>query len=168
MKITIRQAQADDAQAILELSKVFGSETDNLSFGEEGLPITVEQEREFLLTQSKAEKDIFLVAIKDGEIVGTGNYAAFPRKRMAHRGKIGMSIRKSAWGLGIGSMLLEKLLEFAKITAGAEIVSLEVRSDNERAINLYKKFGLKKVGCFKGYFKIDNELIDFDIMEKYL
>ena len=62
---------------------------------------------------------------------------------------------------------MEKLLNFAKDTAKADIVSLEVRSDNQRAINLYKKFGFEKIGCFKRYFKINNELIDFDIMEKF-
>lgn len=63
---------------------------------------------------------------------------------------------------------MEKLLDFAKNIAKSEVVSLEVRSDNQRAINLYQKFGFEKIGHFKGYFKIDNELIDFDIMEKIL
>ena len=63
-------------------------------------------------------------------------------------------------------MILEQLLNFAEETAKADIVSLEVRSDNQRAIHLYKKFGFENVGCFKGYFKIDNQLIDFEIMQK--
>ena len=166
MKIEIRQAQVEDAQAILELLKIVGSETDNLSFGEIGITITVEEEREYLFDILNSEKDIFLVAFKDGELVGTANYVTFTQNRMSHRGEIGISIKKSAWGIGIGSMLMEKLLDFAKDTAKVDIVSLEVRSDNQRAINLYKKFGFGTIGCFKGYFKINNELIDFDIMEK--
>ena len=167
MKIEIRQAQVEDAQAILELLKIVGSETDNLSFGEIGIPITVEEESAYLLDISNSEKDVFFVAFKDGELVGTANYVTSTNKRMSHRGEIGMSIQKSAWGIGIGSLLMEKLLDFAKDIAKADIVSLEVRSDNQRAINLYKKFGFEKIGCFKGYFKINNELIDFDIMEKF-
>lgn len=85
---------------------------------------------------------------------------------MTHRGEIGIGIKKSAWGLGIGSMLMEKLLDFAFNKAHTEIISLEVRSDNKRAIHLYEKYGFQKVGCFKGYFKINGEFIDFDIMEK--
>lgn len=38
---------------------------------------------------------------------------------------------------------MEELLKFAKDTAGLEIIMLEVRSDNERAINLYKNLVLK-------------------------
>ena len=68
MKIEIRQAQVEDAQAILELLKIVGSETDNLSFGEIGIPITVEEESAYLLDISNSEKDVFLVAFKDGEL----------------------------------------------------------------------------------------------------
>ena len=96
------------------------------------------------------------------------NYSTFSKPRMAHRGEFGISVRKSAWGKGIGTMLMENLLSFAKNSAHAEIVSLQVRSDNDRAKNLYRKFGFSSIGTFKGYFKIDGEYIDFDIMEKQL
>lgn len=168
MNITIQRAQAEDAQDILELSKILGSETDNLTFGEEGISMSVEEEAEHLSSIFDSENVLFLTARKDGELAGTASYASFTKKRMTHRGEIGICIRKSAWGMGIGSMLMEKLLDFAKNTAKAEIVSLEVRSDNYRAFSLYEKFGFEKIGHFKGYFKINGELIDFDIMEKIL
>lgn len=63
---------------------------------------------------------------------------------------------------------MQTLLDFAKTTAKSEIVELEVRSDNVNAIKLYEKFGFEKIGVFKGFFKIDGKLIDFDIMEKIL
>ena len=88
MKIEIRRAKEGDAQIILEFSKVIGSETDNLSFGEAGIPITVEQEKEFLSSVLKSEKDIFLVAFQDGDLVGTASYLTFSQKRMSHRGEI--------------------------------------------------------------------------------
>lgn len=63
---------------------------------------------------------------------------------------------------------MQTLLDFAKTTAKSEIVELEVRSDNVNAIKLYEKFGFEKIGVFKGFFKIDGKLIDFDLMEKIL
>ena len=75
-----------------------------------------------------------------------------------------ISVKKSMWGNHIGTLLMEKMLDFAKNTAKAEIISLEVRSDNESAISLYRKFGFETVGTFKGFMKIRGEYVDCDIM----
>lgn len=168
MAIIIERAKATDAEAILNFSKICGSETDNLSFGESGIPISAEQEASHIGSIERSDTDIFLVARDGGEIVGTGNYSSFSKKRMRHRGEFGISVKKSYWNQGVGTMLMEHILDFAKNVARSEIVSLEVRSDNEAAIHLYRKFGFEKIGTFKGYFKIGEELIDFDIMELFL
>ena len=46
--VEIRIATPEDAAAILAFCKLAGAETDNLSFGAEGVSFTVEQEQEFL------------------------------------------------------------------------------------------------------------------------
>ncbi len=48
--------------------------------------------------------------------------------------------------------MMERILDFAKNVAGTEIISPEVRSDNEKAIALYRHFGFEKIGTFQGYF----------------
>ena len=168
MAIIIEKAKAEDAEAILDFTKVCGSETDNLSYGKSGIPVSVENEASYLKSIENSETAMFIVARDGKEIVGTGSYSSFPKKRMAHRGEFGISVRKSYWNQGIGTMLMEYILDFARNVAKSEIVSLEVRSDNEAAIHLYRKFGFEKIGTFKGYFKIGVELIDFDIMELFL
>lgn len=167
-ELVVAPARPEDAAEILELLKIVGGETDNLSFGGEGLPVSAEEERAYLASAAGSDREIFLTARLDGALAGTAHYASFPKKRMAHRGEIGISVRRSAWGLGVGARLMEELLRFAGETARAEIVSLEVRSDNQRAIRLYRRFGFEKIGCFRGYFKIDGALVDFDLMEKLL
>lgn len=167
-EIKIQRASPDDAKEILSLLKVIGSESDNLSFDENGLSVTEKEEADFLSSIEHSDREAFFVARKASEIIGTAHYTAFSKKRMAHRGEFGICVRKSECGKGIGSRLLEEVLRFAKEVARSEIVSLEVRSDNHGAIRLYKKFGFEKTGCFHGFFKINDELIDFDIMEKVL
>ena len=81
------------------------------------------------------------------------NYSTFSKPRMAHRGEIGISVRKSAWGKGIGTMLMEKLLRFAKNSANAEIVSLEVRSDNDRAKICTGNLALEPSELLKDFLK---------------
>ena len=48
------------------------------------------------------------------------------------------------------------MIDFAE-KSGIEIIELAVRSDNERAIRLYKKHGFQEIGVYKSYFKIDEK-----------
>ena len=164
--IFIVRATPEDAEAILAYSAVVGAESDNLTFGADGIPLSVEQEKEFLASACASKTDRLWLAKSGDEIVGLANYSVFHRKRMAHRGEFGISVRKAFWGKGIGTQLMQTILNFAAVVARSEIISLEVRSDNDRAISLYQKFGFEKIGTFKGYFKIDGKLVDFDIMER--
>ena len=44
MSIEIRKALAGDAEELFDLMRILGKETDNLTFGKEGLPFTVEEQ----------------------------------------------------------------------------------------------------------------------------
>ena len=59
--IIIKEALPEDAEARIAYSKQVGSETDNLSFGKEGFPVSVEDEQEaivapFICTKNSALK----------------------------------------------------------------------------------------------------------------
>ena len=166
--IIIERAKACDTKEIRDFWKIVGGETDNLSFGSEGKPGTESEDYEKIKSIENSSTEAYFVAKKDSKIIGTAHYTASSRKRMNHRGTIGLCILQSESGKGLGTRFMQTLLDFAKNTAKSEIVSLEVRSDNINAIKLYQKFGFEKIGVFKGFFKIDGKLIDFDLMEKIL
>ena len=145
-----------------------GGETDNLTFGVEGPGRSVEEEEALLRDLAASANSVVLLAKKGGEIVGNARFRGMARARLRHRGELAISVRKSEWGQGIGSRLLEAALDFAVHTAHAEIVSLEVRSDNARAIRLYEKYGFRKIGQFQGFLKIAGREVDCDLMNLYL
>ena len=162
--IEIRKARVFDAKNILEYCKNVGAESDNLTFGAEGVSITVEKEQEYLENIYNSTKDLYLVAVCDNEIVGTAVFSSFTKARLSHRAEISISVRKKIWGQHIGTQFMERIIDFAKNTAGTEIISLEVRSDNERAIKLYEKFGFEKIGTFNGFMKINGIDVSCDFM----
>ena len=166
--IIIKKAMPADAGEILAYLKKVGGETDNLTFGEEGLPFSIEDERRYLENLTQSTTSVMYVAKKDEKIVGVASFNGMLGVRMKHRGELAVSVLKCEWGKGIGSILIEAIIDFAKNVAQAEIISLEVRSDNKRAIRLYEKYGFEKIGCFKGFFKINGEYIDFDLMNLQL
>ncbi len=165
MNVVIEKAKPCDAKEMLELTKILGSETDNLTFGKGGVNKSIESEISYLESLQNDKSNVFLLAKIDSKIIGVANYSSYPKERLSHRGEIGLSVLREYWNKGIGSMLLKEILVFAKKSAKADIVSLAVRSDNLPAIHLYQKFGFEKVGTFKGYLKINNEYVDSDIMQ---
>ena len=161
-KLLIREIQPADAEKLIMFSKQVGGETDNLTFGADGFPITVEQEIARLQAMADDPKTIMYSAWREDELIATGSIHSMPR-RMAHRAELGLTVIKEEWNKGIGSLLLEQIIQFAK-GIGIEIINLEVRSDNAAAIHLYEKFGFQRIGTSPAYFKIDNSYYDFEIM----
>ena len=168
MNITYREAEPSDAGKFLEYSKIVGSETDNLTFGAEGLSLTISQEADFIRKFAGNPGSIMIVAFDEGELIGTGAVSVVSGKpRFAHRSEIAISVRKDYWGKGIGTGIMNVLMDFAR-KSGAEVLELEVRSDNEAAISLYKKFGFEKIGTNEKFFKINGEFFAADYMNLYL
>lgn len=160
--IVIRELQPEDAEKLIAYIKRIGGETDNLTFGPEGFPVTVEQEKAMLRSKTEHPKSVMYGAWRGEELVGDGSLDAMPR-RMSHRAELGLTVVKEMWNKGIGSRILEKLIEYAK-EAGIEILNLEVRSDNLPAIHLYEKYGFQRIGTSPAFFKIGDTYYDFEIM----
>ena len=158
----VELARAEDGAALLQYLKIIGGETNNLSFGPEGVPLSVEAEEAYLRAQEGSADNVQYLARVDGEIIGTASLNRKPN-RMRHRGEFGISLKKAWWGCGAASALAEAILAFAREN-GFEQLNLEVRGDNARAIRLYEKLGFRKLCTFPAFFKIGGEPVDFDLM----
>ena len=163
MSITYRTAAPSDAAALLEYLKAVGGETDNLTFGAAGIPFTLEQEQKYLEGLQTDPVNSLLLALDGEKIVGNACVDGSPNARLCHRRNLAITVLRDYWGRGIGTGLMEKMLAFCR-ESGAELASLEVRSDNERAKALYRKFGFVSFGTFPKFFKIDGQYFDVDCM----
>ena len=117
------------------------------------------------------ERSFMLAAFLDGELVGDcGVNAMAPKDRfkMRHRASLGISIKKKAWGLGLGTVLIERALEQTKENGFAQ-VELGVFADNERAQRLYQKLGFQQMGRIPNAFYLkDGTFRDEIQMVKFL
>lgn len=144
--LTIRNAKREDALNLINYVNKIGGESDFLTFGENGLNITLEREEEILESHIGADNKIYIIAEIENEIVGSLNYSGGIRQRVRHTGEFGVSVSKEYWGLGIGKELVKYLIDWAKEGNVIKKINLRVREDNERAIKLYEKLGFKKEG----------------------
>ena len=66
--------------------------------------------------------------------------------RRRHSGGLGIMVRTDCQGQGIGTALLEAVLDLADNWLMLRRVELEVYADNQRAVRLYEKFGFETEG----------------------
>ena len=168
MDYIIRKPTSSDAEKMLEYLKIIGGETDNLTFGAEGFPISLENEKRYLDNLLESKTSAIFVAMNGDTIIGDISFDGSSRERLKHRGSIGLSVRRDYWHMGVGSALMEKALDFAKNVAGAEVVVLEVRCENERAISLYEKYDFEITGRIPAMMKINGRFIDCYTMTRFL
>ena len=77
-----------------------------------------------------------------------------------------VSIRKEFQGMKLSNILMEDCFNRVK-ALGCKKINLEVRTTNERAINLYKKHGFEDVIIRKNYYgKNEDALILSKILEE--
>ena len=167
MNMIIEKAKPEDARAILDHLKRVGGESDNLSFGAEGLPFSVEDEYKYIESVSNAKNSAYLLAKESGNIIGDCSISGLSR-RFSHRGELGITVAKEYWNMGVGSALLSRALYIAKSELELEVISLVVRSDSKAAIHLYKKMGFQYIGTSEKYFKNDAKYFSADLMDIYL
>lgn len=151
--IHIRPARVEDAAAMLSYLRQIGGESDNLTFGAEGLPLTVEQEAQRLAAAQSDPNFVMLVAECAGELIGLCGLSRTPRARLAHRAAVDVSVRRAYWNRGIATQLMTRLLALGE-AAGVTVFALEVLEDNLPAIHLYEKLGFHTVGRMERFFRM--------------
>lgn len=168
VRYIVRTGTIEDSEAILDIQKSVVSEGEFLIALASEFTKTYSQQREWVQSILENEKETLLVAEKEGEVIGWIVFQMTKnRMRLSHTGTFGMMISKSYRGLGIGSMLLQALLDWAENHPLIEKVSLGVFATNHGAISLYKKMGFIEEGRKVKEFKMsENEYVDDILMYK--
>ena len=95
--------------------------------------------------------DLLLVAVTDdGELVGGAGLhpvGASPRRR--HAMTLGMQVQPAWQRQGIGTRLLQALIDYADDWLGLLRLELEVYADNHKARALYERFGFVQEGLHR-------------------
>ena len=166
--LEIRSVEEGDAAELLDYLKTVGSETDYLTFGKEGVGYTLEEERKFIRSKEADDNHLFITGLIDGKIIASLGVVVGNRKRIAHCGEFGMTVRKEFWNCGVGSALVDYMLDWANRRKTIKKINLLVRSDNHRAINLYLKKGFQFEGCNRNGMQVGDQLFDFYYMGRVI
>ena len=144
----IRSAVHEDAKALSDIRLQIDGETENLDREKGEAFIDVQGFEQLIQIDTKSKKNLFLVAVVDDKIVGFSRCEENLLKRFAHKVEFGVCVLKDYWGYGIGKNLLKESITWADANEVKKI-TLNVLETNEKAIQLYEKFGFKKEGLLE-------------------
>lgn len=149
----LKSPTENDARDILEHLKQTSAETDYMARYEDEITMTIEQESIYLSKLLTNPKECMISAVIDGQLAANAGFRCVaPYDKYRHRAAFGISVKKLYWGMGVGFIVLDAMIEAAK-AAGYEQLELDVVADNKRAVALYEKVGFKiyatRNKCFK-------------------
>jgi len=155
--VVIRPAKSADAAEIARRMARVVKEGIYLEEESDTLPTSFEKEEE--IRKIREEGGIYAVAEIDGNIAGVALLRRGPLGMNRHVAKIRMWIIPGYRGLGLGNELMDYIIEWAH-AHGVEKLSLDVFSNNERAIRLYKKHGFRIEGRLKRQYILNGRYVD--------
>jgi len=153
----IRDARIEDA-AILVATERATAETPGLLVSRPS-ELILESFEKKIADLSKLGR--YVVAEKDGNIVGHALLDPMPLEAISHVFRLTIVVHPGFQSLGIGEALMRDLMDWALQTPRVGKIELLVRATNERAIRLYLKLGFVEEGRFRKRVRLpDGELVD--------
>ena len=106
-------------------------------------------------------------AFVNHELVGTAGLLRHKGRKEEHKTYLwGMYVRATVRGSGVGRLLVETLIEYAR--GQVELIQLAVVSNNDQARRLYTSLGFVEYGIERKSLKHDGQYFDEILMAKDL
>ena len=168
-ELLIREAGPNDAAALVSFLNRVSVEKDFTSLDGDGILLTSEEMAIFLNKQASWDNQITLLAFLNDKIAGIVNITADQRKRVRHIGDLFIVIGKKYWNNGLGSLLLEEVVEWAQASGILRRLQLTVQTRNLAAVHLYQKHGFAIEGRQeRGAYIEEGEFIDVYLMGRLI
>lgn len=145
MDFLIRPIEIGDGKGINALRRMEGVFENILGIPSE----RVKRSEDFIMNMDGNQHQFVAIAKTEaGEdiIIGTAGLMVNASPRLRHSGSIGIMIHKDYQNIGVGTALMQAVIDIADNWLMLVRVELTVFEDNERAIHLYEKFGFEKEG----------------------
>ena len=166
MDLQVREAQPDDAEAIV---RILNSIIEAGVYTVFDTPFSIEVERKYIA--NFPGRGIFHVAVRrqDQQILGFQSMEPFATYTHAfdHVGVLGTYVDLQYLRQGIGRCLFEATFDAAR-GKGYEKLFTFVRSDNSAALASYLKQDFRIVGVAERQAKVNGRYVDEIIIEKFL
>lgn len=168
-EIFFEEAERRHAEAFIAFMNQVAGETDFLVMDETGFQLTSDELAPIFENSLGSPNQLHLLAFCGDEVIGAITVRASSQHRISHIGNVFIAVRKDYWGHGIGRILLEEVVEWAKSYGIIKRLELTVQVRNNRAVSLYQKMGFEIEGTQKWGARTDEgEWLDLYYMGKLI
>lgn len=161
----VRDATPDDAGAWREIILEAAHESSQIMTQPEEVWSVEGLQKRF--REAKPDEMAFLVAERDGRVVGVLGLTRGARVANRHTAELGLTVASHARGSGAGSALLAAAEARARVWAVRKLC-LGVFADNERARRLYRRMGYEEEGTRRGHYLVGGVMRDEVLMVRWL
>lgn len=145
-EVVYREPEKRDSKAIVDFYNVVGGETTYLSFEKDEYPMNYAEQERDIESVKESPNSTMLIALVNGEIVGIGTINSTHKVKGRHVGELGIVVAQKYQAYGIGSEIMEKLIDFCRDNGVTTKITLVTRCDNKNAVKLYERMGFRKEG----------------------
>lgn len=164
--VTIRMAGKKDADGLLQTISKYIMESDHLLTSIDEFNPTIRDQKNWIETLNGQRNSLLLIATFEKKIIGNIDLKGETRKKTRHNAILGIGILKNWQRLGLGEILMQCAIDWARQTLTLETLWLHVFANHAAAISLYKKVGFEETSLLKDFVKnADNSYTDNIIMK---
>lgn len=168
-EITFCEADSTDAQAFIDFMNTVALETDFLVMDETGFAFSQEHIQAIFEAGIENPRELHLLAKVEDQVIGAVTVKSSSQFRISHIGNLFIAVRKEYWGHGIGSILLQEVMDWAEEMGLLYRLELTVQVRNQAAVHLYQKFGFEIEGTqSRGARTDEGEWLDLYYMGKLI
>ncbi|UTT84680.1 GNAT family N-acetyltransferase [Vibrio pelagius] len=153
MEIQVRRTEPSDARSVKEIYECPNAFRGTLQLPHPSLDLWEKR------LNHVPEHVYSYVALYQGEVIGNLGLEVCVNPRRRHVASLGMGVKDSFTGKGVGSALLQTAVDLCDNWINIKRLELTVYTDNEQAINLYKKFGFQIEGESAAFAFRDGEYV---------
>lgn len=147
--VTIRRVEPDEVEAVQTLGRAAWHAAYDGILGPATVDRTIDGwwRVESLRGEAASDDRVFLVAERDGDLLGVVDAAPDPRSRGRWR-VVRLYVHPDHWGEGLGTELLETLQR--RLPERARRLRLRVLAENGVGVGFYEEYGFERVESVVG------------------
>jgi len=162
--LTIRQAVPNDAKSLINFLNQTKDKSTVYAYVSTPIINEISKQKVNLHNIYESNNNVVIGALDGEELAGLVSINGGAPLVTEHIGELGIIVGENYRGMGLGTILMEEVIDWAKEDSIIRRIELKVQKRNHRAVGLYEKVGFKNEAVLERGARIDGQFLDVFLM----